>query len=115
MICDHKNQQFICRYLNERKSFSQNDFMMETRRVLLLLCIFNYIAFCYSKSFESEKCCDEYCYDADKEHLQNGHFNSLSAYDYVKGSDLERESKVASELKRICVKKNRSKSEKCKF
>lgn len=79
---------------------------MATQSVLILILIFSCVATGYGKSFENEKCCEEYCYDADKVHPQNGRFNSLTAYDFVKGTDLEKESKVPSKLKVIFGRKN---------
>lgn len=41
-------------------------------------------------------CCEEYCYDLDAEKPQAGHFGTKTAYQIVKGADINRQYVVPS-------------------
>lgn len=63
----------------------------------LLLAVLVFVPVGHAAPANGTACCQEYCYATDEKHLQNAHFNSLTAYDYVRGSILDANVDVASE------------------
>lgn len=69
---------------------------MTIKVVYISLTLFS--LFVISECLKSKMPPDDYCYASDKQHLEYAHFNSLTAYDFVRGTDLEAQSEIPSNI-----------------
>lgn len=85
---------FVCGSFVEKILFIIIVLIMKMKLVYVYLAVCS--LFAISDCLKDKAPLDDYCYVSDKQHLQYAHFNSLTAYDFIRGTDLETQSEIPS-------------------